>query len=144
MDILDIFKTLAEEPGKVGKRGIAAAKLCTNLIFAAYLYRIFIGPYVLINFAELSQYAEFLLSGRFLLGLLFLWISNVLLFNLGADLSFLGIKSFLNRKLTVRSLSVKENLLIRKVLVWRKYIEFDPASKKVGAGQRIDELYELD
>jgi hypothetical protein len=84
-----------------------------------------------------------LLSGRFLLGLLFLWISNVLLFNLGADLSFLGIKSFLNRKLTVRSLSAKENLFTRKVLVWRKYIEFDPASKKVGAGQRIDELYEL-
>jgi hypothetical protein len=55
MDILDVFKTLAEEPDKVGKRAVAAAKLCISVIFAGWLYQHLIGPYELIDFTKLNE-----------------------------------------------------------------------------------------
>ena len=140
MDILDLFKTLAEEPDKLGKRGVAVAKLCISIIFACFLYRTFIGPYILIDFASIGQYAEFIVSGRLLLALLFLWLSHIALYTLGAELTFWILKGILRRQMKFKKLSKGEGALLRKALVWREYIEFDQ-NGNINAGDRVEELY---
>jgi hypothetical protein len=143
MDILDIFKTFAEEPDKVSKRIINTAKLSINLIFASYLFEKVIGPYTLINFSEVQQWVNYALSGRLLLSLFFLVVSHLLLFNLGHAMVFWPLQRIFDAKIQFNKPVAEAGALIRYGLRLLKVVQYDQQSNKWMAGENIDDFSEF-
>jgi len=75
----DIVTILAEEPEKAEKAVIRAVKLVFNIIIAAWLYKIVIGPFNILRPDEYKEWGEFFLSGRILICLLFYFITSYFL-----------------------------------------------------------------
>jgi hypothetical protein len=78
-----------------------------------------------------------------LLGLLFLSISHLFFYVFGSDTAFWLLKGIFRRLLVFSKPSPRENAVLRKGMLWRKYIVFNPVTKQITAGERIEELYAI-
>lgn len=76
----DLIKLLADEPEKVEKAVLKGIKVLLNILIAAWLYRMIVGPFYLFALDSYSEWEHFLLSGRLLICLLFYFLCEYLLF----------------------------------------------------------------
>jgi hypothetical protein len=92
----DLIKIFAEEPEKIEKAVLRGVKILLNVLIAAWLYKLIIGPFYLFPLNSYGEWESFLLSGRILICLLFYFICEYLIFQLftlpGYLLSLLVIK----------------------------------------------------
>jgi hypothetical protein len=78
--INELIKIFADEPEKIEKAVLRCVRMLLNILIAAWIYKMAIGRFYLFSLDSISEWEDFLLSGRILICLLFYFISEYIIF----------------------------------------------------------------
>lgn len=140
--MFELLKIVLEEPEKIRKTGLFVIRAILNLIIASSLYENFIGEYNFIDILDIEQWAEFILSGRVLIGVLFYIISEIIFFHLLSAI-FIGYLDYKANK----SINSPAGRYMHSAVLFlfriTKAFEFDEKEKRLKLSKNTDSLSEF-
>lgn len=141
--VIEIIKDLSSEPEKTKGLLITCIKIILVFVFAEWLYRHYLHTYKLINFFSVTEWLNFLLSGRVFICVILMYVSYFLLFQLLPIISFL-LFSILPHNFKIANEIDKE---MGGFLLWifriSDLIDYDETARTFIKKQNTDLLLEL-
>lgn len=141
--VLDIFKILIDEPGKLKRAGLTLCKFALNIILANYLYVKFFGSYHLIQLTNYKEWLDCALSGRLWAGVLLFGLSDFILFNLLPVVTTLPLVWISERMGRRTSPLILYDPALLKTLDFFQLITYNKISKSIKVGKWTNDLYEF-
>jgi hypothetical protein len=129
----ELLSILLDKPEKIRALFIKFVKLVLSLILASHAYVWIIGPYKLINYLNVAQWVEFIMSGRILIVLLIFIAADFVIFSFLPAFTT-GFLILLARKLSYKGDLKDERQTIRGLLKFLRIIEIEKESKRVLPG----------
>lgn len=142
--MIELLKTLTEEPAKVRKFIIFCLKIILNSIVTSKLYTGFYGHYKILNWKEINLWQDifdFFVSGQVLAVVFLFLFSKVLLFDILSELPSL-ILNYIKRT-NKDNLGIFNKGILRDFLLLFKVIRQDSQSKKVTIGHNFNIFYTI-
>lgn len=137
----DLIKLFADEPEKVEKAVLRCGKVLLNILIAAWLYKMIVGPYYLFALDSYSEWENFLLSGRVLICLLFYFLCDYLIFQIFTLPGYLFAKRLSKGKNKKRDEEAKAILSFFNVLKYEKEHEIPTPGKNIDVMVEITEAF---
>jgi len=133
----EFIKILADEPEKIQKIFLGGIKIIFSIVIGSILYKWMIGPFKVISLTEYEQLAQFIISGRILIVLLFYFISQYVIIPTANLLPQLIIYILSKWKLKI------DNRDLNKIISSFDIIRYSKENEIASPGKNIDILYSL-
>lgn len=137
----DLIKLLVEKPDHLLKGFLQFLRALLIIIFSDHIYKIYVFDYQLIDFFKISDWIDFLLSGRFLICLLLYLCLDFILFELYVTLIILPLD------LIIKICDLSTDRTFEKIIYWGltklKIIEKVTQSNIIKPGAKIEYVKEF-
>lgn len=142
--MIELLKTLIEEPAKVRKIIIFCLKLILSSIVTSTLYTKFYGHYKIINWKEINLWQDifdFFVSGQVLIVVFLFLFSKILLFDILSEILSLVLNYF--KRKNKNNVETFNKGFLRDFLLLFKVVKRDNQSKKVIVGRNFNVFYSI-
>lgn len=137
--LIDLFKILLAEPGKLKRAGLILCKLILSLIVTHWLYSWIVGPYSIIDILDFRLWVDCVISGRLLLALVFFGLSDFVLWNVLSPFTAMPL-TFVSGKLSIDKINGDP---LTPIFHRFRLIEKVKSTGKIRAGKNTKEFFDF-